>query len=191
MRLLILSDSSRETTAYARSLGLGVRSVQHASTMSVRGSVYPVVIELPSFARRRDRHALVSALRAMKARGRGRVIHMLDEDFVYTRSAPQIEGELPGQTTIDDFLTEDLHERMRNPEPVREAALANIIETLDNGPIPPPAEIVDKPKSVAPTKPPTKPRQKRAAKKATPAPKPKTGSNALEPSPVDDFFGTS
>lgn len=191
-RILVLSGSNRETQAYAKHLGVRPTAVQHAfGANNVRGVTLSEIHELPSFSSRRDRHAILAALRYLRQYGRSnRQLEHKTVDWEYVRPAAQIEGErltpcpvckgeiahhaacprpvlglpiegeLPGQTTIDDFIDET------------------------PGVPPPPPEVQD----VAPTKAPTKPRQKRAAKKATPAPKPKSGSNALEPSSVDAFF---
>lgn len=172
-RTLILSDSRRETYAYAKSIGLRSRQVEHATSAdSIRGVHFPTVIELPSYSSRRDRHAINAVVKAMATkfnRIKGKDIDFQTADFVYARPAPQISGELPGQTTIDDFIDES----PATP--------------------PPPPEVKDHvaPKDVAASKAPTKPRVKRPAKKVAPA-KARTGSNTLEPAArnsIDDFFG--
>lgn len=176
-RTLILSDSRRETYAYAKSIGLRSRQVEHATSAdSIRGVHFPVVIELPSYSSRRDRHAINAVVKAMATkfnRIKGKDIDFQTADFVYTRPAPQIAGELPGQTTIDDFI--EPVEMPSPPEP----------ETK-------PVEMPSPPEpKTKPVKMPEAPRPKRTPRKAVAKatePKPKTGSNALEPSSVDAFF---
>lgn len=188
-RILVLSGSNRETQAYAKHLGVRPTAVQHAfGANNVRGVTLSEIHELPSFSSRRDKHSILAALRYLRQYGRSnRQLEHKTVDWEYVRSAPQIEGELPGQTTIDDELrrlAEEVYEETGNVEAkaIAEHGIEDEIVPPANSPIPgnepPPSttEKSDKPKRAP---------RKTAAKKVV-APKP--GSNVLEPSSVDAFF---
>lgn len=180
MHTLVLSDSIRETNAYAESAG--IRRVRHAAAArSIDGCVFASVVELPSFSKRRDQHAVKAAVARM-LRKTPRMTYEVVEDWTYERPLPQapaIEGEIPGQLTIEDAIAE--LEADEAIEPIEVAGRVNAVRPKDPEP-----------------KPAAKP--KRQGKKPSPA-KPKADSNTLEPAdPAEgqviadpavevDFFG--
>lgn len=82
MQTIVLAATIRETYAWARAQGRGLRSVRHiANAAALSGRNYDKIVELPSFKKRRDRYAILAGVRQLKRR-LPKIQHELDEDWV-------------------------------------------------------------------------------------------------------------
>lgn len=119
---IILAGSTREASKYAKLAGLPKGRWRFASqAASIRGLRVAEIHELPSFARRPDRHAINGELRYTK--GERIQVEMPEEPVV-----DQGDG-MGEQLTIDDAIAEAYAEEQHGsetgtPEPVQEAAPA-------------------------------------------------------------------
>lgn len=88
MQTIVLAGTSREVYAWARAQERNLRSVRHvANASSISGRYFDAIVELPSFAKRRDRHAVNAALRALQRR-KPSIERTVDNDWVMP--APKI-----------------------------------------------------------------------------------------------------
>jgi hypothetical protein len=113
VNILILSGSYSEGRRFASRVGIRFPIVP-ANAGSLDGTRPHVILELPSFSGRPDRHAMNSALSRRISFSRGvDVIHMyIDaETLAFLERAP--ETDEPGQTTIDEQLALTETDRLR------------------------------------------------------------------------------
>lgn len=90
MQTIILSNSIHETYAWASAKGRHFRTVRHAPNAgSIQGRAFDGIVELPSFAERRDRHAVLAAVRKLK-RSMPNLTHIVDEDWVNPPRAKRV-----------------------------------------------------------------------------------------------------
>lgn len=81
MQTIVLSNSRKETYAWATAKGLRVRDVIHVqSATSISGRAYDKIVELPSFSTRRDRFAIETAIRNLQRRLRQNPLERIVED---------------------------------------------------------------------------------------------------------------
>jgi hypothetical protein len=96
---LVLAGSTQEALTFARDVGLTRPRVATAAH-TLQGLRISNVVELPSFWRRPDKHAILSAIRPLLARDRS-ATHVLYEEWVPPKDRP-----LEGQMTIEDAIRE-------------------------------------------------------------------------------------
>lgn len=90
VQTIILSNSIHETYAWASAKGRHFRTVRHAPNAgSIQGRAFDGIVELPSFAERRDRHAVLAAVRKLK-RSMPNLTHIVDEDWVNPPRAKRV-----------------------------------------------------------------------------------------------------
>lgn len=94
MQTIVLSGSIRETYAWARAQERNLRSVRHAANAaSISGRNFDGIVELPSFRQRRDRHAVMAAVKRVQ-RALPRIPYELDEDWVMPPPRVRVEKKL-------------------------------------------------------------------------------------------------
>ncbi len=104
--IIILSADYREGRRFAADAGYGMSAIVPVDASRLQGLRPTAIIELPSFARRRDRHAMESMIRFSDAP------RMLVDPADYrpapvapesvAKAEPLPGDEVPGQTTIDE-----------------------------------------------------------------------------------------
>jgi hypothetical protein len=101
MAVLVLAGSLREANAYARAKGIRIRyatgpEVVHAAK---------TIVELPSFRKRRDRHAMLQALNnVLKYDRKGGVEYFLDETWELPKPVYIIPAEDDAQARRDNLV---------------------------------------------------------------------------------------
>lgn len=159
MRTLILAGSFREAAVYARARGL--RHYRYAaSANAVENFAAQRVVQLPGFARRADKHALISIAKRVERRG---------GEWVEDEYVPEPVEETP-LTKLAAFTRSDwLFGNVAAVKP------QSVVEREQSGdaPAPPPASFASEPKKPEP-KPAAKPKRTRK----TPTPR-KTSDSAI------------
>lgn len=172
MFTLLLAGSRTEAAEYIGDKGMRVAHVKYAaSAEAIRGLRPSRILQLPSFEKRSDRHAVMASVRPMLAQ-RGLEVE-IEHDEAWVRPAdrpvppaPAGLDQIPGQVSIEEAISAaetDLLQRMStnvdNAEVSTNVDNSNALETKE--PEPKPAA---KPKRKAPAK---KAPAKTPAKQAT------------------------
>lgn len=98
MAVLVLAGSLREANAYARAKGLRIRYATGPEAIHAAKSI----VELPSFRKRRDRHAMLQALNnVLKFDRRGGVEYVLDEGWEMPKPVHVVPAEDDAQARRD------------------------------------------------------------------------------------------
>lgn len=111
--IVILSADYREGRRFAADIGLGMGAIVPVDASRLRGLRPSIILELPSYATRRDRHAMESVMMRAYPKTGAPVIEMYIEDPESFRPAPVDDAsvarpeplpgdQVPGQTTIDE-----------------------------------------------------------------------------------------
>lgn len=67
MYTIVLANTRREATAWARSEEISLRKIKFAqNAQSIAGRYYNRIVELPSYGKRRDKHAINAAIKRLK-----------------------------------------------------------------------------------------------------------------------------
>lgn len=123
MQTIVLSGNVRETYAWADAKGRHRRSVKHVpNATALQGRAYDEVVELPSFSKRPDRHAVLAAVKRLK-RSRPDIEHIVDSEWVTPERPKKVE---PVRLAPSVFLFSNVP---ASPAPV--AANVTAHETFD------------------------------------------------------------
>ncbi len=111
--IVILAGDYREGRRFAGDIGLGMGAIVPVDASRVAGLRPSVILELPSYANRRDRHAMEAVMQRAYPKVGAPVIQMFIEDPEAYRPArvddasvakaePLPGDQIPGQTTVDE-----------------------------------------------------------------------------------------
>lgn len=154
--IVILAGDYREGRRFAADIGLGMGAIVPVDASRVQGLRPSVILELPSYATRRDRHTMEAVMQRAYPKVGAPVIQMFIEDPASYRPAPVEDAtvakaeplpgdQVPGQTTVDDQIALASADRI-----VRVAAIDASL-TADHSS---PAQVVaDAPKTTTAEKP--------------------------------------
>jgi hypothetical protein len=91
VQTIVLARTIRETYAWARAQERNLRSVRHVpNAASISGRNFDRIVELPSYSKRADRHAVNAALRQLKRR-LPHLKHDYDADWVMPEPPKKVE----------------------------------------------------------------------------------------------------
>jgi hypothetical protein len=166
-QIVILAGDYREGRRFAADIGLGMGAVVPVDASRLNGIAPTVILELPSYATRRDRFAMEAVLQRSYAKIGRPVIEMFIEDPLEFRPAapaaddasvakpePLPGDQVPGQTTVDEQVALAAADRITRVAAIDRTAPATSVEQA----------VADSPKTpdaVTPTKTGYKPRSRK------------------------------
>jgi hypothetical protein len=135
VQTIILSGSVHETYAWADAQERHRRTVRHVPhAASLQGRAYDGIVELPSFAQRRDRHAVMAMLKRLR-RALPNIPYSLDEDWVMPERPKPVDKKLvdPSVFVFSNMPEpQPVDEVPDEPEPEVEEQLVEAIATTEH-----------------------------------------------------------
>lgn len=155
--IVILAADYREGRRFAGDIGLGMGAIVPVDASRLAGLRPSVILELPSYAHRRDRHAMEAVLQRQYVKMGAPVIEMFIEDPLEFRPAPAADAsvakaeplpgdQVPGQTTVDEQVALAAADRLRGLAAIETTAVATSeVQAVADAPKTPEAQTPPKP----------------------------------------------